>query len=121
MAIEPIDLFALEAELQAPASRRDPTCLEALLDPTFQEFGTSGVVYDRLATLSALQSGSLDDQTIEMRQRTATAISEDVVLLTYQALKRDRLGAEVSRSLRSSLWRRTDGCWSMLFHQGTAC
>ena len=116
---EPVDLLALEAELQAPASRRDPARIDALLDPNFREFGSSGAVYDRRQTLSALCSGPVVNLHVEMSDMGAIPLSETVVLITYQALKRDRLGAEVSRSLRSSVWRLTEGCWKIVFHQST--
>ena len=116
---EPVDLFALEAELQAPASGRDPARIDALLDPDFREFGSSGAVYDRRQALSALCSGPGVDVHVEMSDLEATPISKSVMLLTYHALKRDRQGAEVSRSLRSSLWRLTEGRWKVVFHQST--
>jgi len=114
----PEDLFVLEAELQAPASRHDPAQLDTLLDPDFREFGSSGGVYDRRQTISALQSEPDLGHDLEMSDRAATAVAENVVLLTYLAMKRDRQGVEVSRSLRSSLWRRINGRWMILFHQG---
>ena len=49
----------------------------------------------------------------------AIPLSETVVLITYHALKRDRLGAEVSRSLRSSLWQFAEERWSIVFQQST--
>ena len=113
------ELFALEAELQAPVSQRDPARLEALLDPNFREFGSSGLIYDRQKTLSLLLTELTQEHQVEMSDKETTAISDGVVLLTYQAVKRDRKGAEISRSLRSSLWRRSNGRWTIVFHQGT--
>ena len=113
------ELFALEAELQASASRRDHARLEALMDPDFREFGSSGAVYDRLSIISLLLNEQSDEHDIEMFDQVATPISDSVVLLTYQTVKRDRRCEEISRSLRSSLWRRSNGNWTILFHQGT--
>ena len=113
------ELFALESELQAPVSQRDPARLEAMLDPNFREFGSSGLVYDRQTTLSLLLNELVQDHQVEMSDKVMTSVSDAVVLLTYQAVKRDRNGAEMSRSLRSSLWRRSNGRWTIFFHQGT--
>ena len=113
------ELFALEAELQASGSRQDQARLEALLDPNFREFGSSGAVYDRLSSISLLLNERSDEPDIEMIDKVATPVSDSVVLLTYQAVRRDRRGDEISRSLRSSLWRRSNGGWTILFHQGT--
>jgi hypothetical protein len=45
-------------------------------------------------------------------------ISADAVLLTYRT---ERLadGKPPRHVLRSSIWKRTDAGWKMLFHQGT--
>jgi len=115
------ELFALEAELQASGSRRDQARLEALLDPSFREFGSSGAIYDRLSIISLLLNEHSDEHDTDMLDKVAMPISDTVVLLTYQAVKRDRRGEEISRSLRSSLWRRSNGNWTILFHQGTKC
>ena len=113
------ELFALEAELQASASRRDHARLEALMDPDFREFGSSGAVYDRLKSLAVLLNERSDDLRIDMYDKVATQISDTVALLTYQSVSRDRRGVEISRSLRSSIWRLSNGSWTILFHQGT--
>jgi hypothetical protein len=47
-------------------------------------------------------------------------LSNDAVLMTYRAERRDPVSGREWHSLRSSIWRLTDGCWQMIFHQGTA-
>lgn len=116
---EPIDLYPLEAELQAQLNRRDRGRLEALLDPSFREIGSSGVVYSREQTILALLSEAPIDRQIEMSDKRSMRVSKDVVLLTYRAVTLDPGRAETTCSLRSSIWRWSDGAWSIVFHQGT--
>ncbi|NLU42649.1 MAG: DUF4440 domain-containing protein [Firmicutes bacterium] len=49
----------------------------------------------------------------------ARQIGPDVVLLTYRAAVRDRDMGRTTWTLRSSLWRRRDDEWQLVFHQGT--
>jgi len=42
-----------------------------------------------------------------------------VVLFTYRLRVRPRLGAAAVPSLRSSVWRKSDNRWRLIFHQGT--
>jgi hypothetical protein len=45
-------------------------------------------------------------------------ISSEVALVTYCAVIENSLGIEID-SLRSSIWKSTNGKWQILFHQGT--
>ena len=49
----------------------------------------------------------------------ARQIGSDVVLLTYRTAVRDRHTGRTTWTLRSSLWRRRDDGWQLVFHQGT--
>jgi hypothetical protein len=42
-----------------------------------------------------------------------------VVLVTYRAGRQHGSEASSEASLRSSIWKRIDGRWQMLFHQST--
>jgi len=86
--------------------------LEELLDEDFQEIGSSGVVHDRQSVVTALVAEQSAGWWITNFQ--AKPLSDDVVLVTYVAMRRGG-----GSSLRSSIWKRTGARWRMTFHQGT--
>lgn len=99
-----------ELRLLDPDFRRSPEA-GTLLDADFREFGSSGRVWDRASILAML---SQDDAAPPLvADVDGTALSPDIVLVTYRS---DRPGRS---TLRSSIWRRRDGRWSLVFHQGT--
>lgn len=103
---------ALERRLLDPLVRGDEDAVDALLHPAFVEFGASGRVWDRSATIASLHADPGDVATT-MADLQAAFVSEDCVLLTFRT---DRNGRAV---LRSSLWCFDDGAWRIRFHQGT--
>ncbi len=54
-----------------------------------------------------------------MSEFSARFLSEDVVLVTYRSVRRNPVSSMEWHSLRSSIWKLTDGRWQMTFHQGT--
>jgi hypothetical protein len=40
--------------------------------------------------------------------------------VAYRTVSRISTTGEQRRTLRSSIWKRIDGRWQMIFHQGTA-
>jgi len=114
----PADVVAELARREAILHRPGPTLsrsdLARLIDPAFVEIGASARRWDREATLALLErrrdappSGSWRARDFE-----AFALAPDLVLLLY-AFESDRT------TLRSSLWRRREGEWKIVFHQGT--
>ncbi|MCW2819953.1 MAG: putative RNase [Marmoricola sp.] len=100
-----------EQALLDPALRAEGACVEELLHPDFVEHGASGRVWDRDSVVAAMS----DDPAVAgpAHDLEATALAEDVVLLTYRV-------TGPRGSLRSSVWVRTDGAgWRVRFHQGT--
>ncbi len=83
----------------------------------FWEVGASGNVYTRQDVLDTLLTryNDLNYQDIwEAKDFELTRITADNYLLTY-VLIQDK--TRVTR--RSTLWRRVNGCWKILYHQGT--
>ena len=103
----------LELLLLAPQVRLSPARLDELLDPDFREIGTSGRRWTRAETISALSGQTTDNGPIEATDFAVTPVAPGVVLVSFLTVGRGR------RSLRSSLWRRTEGRWRVLHHQGT--
>lgn len=110
-------LQALEAALQSQAVRADRARLAALLADDFVEFGSSGNLWTRAATLADLPVEDFCQRSI--RDFQARLLADDVALVTYRSQRHANGTLPASASLRSSLWKWRDGRWQMIFHQGT--
>jgi ribonuclease HI len=106
------EVGALERRLLDPSVRADVVAVDALLHPDFVEFGASGRVWDRPATLAALAAES-DTTVIEVFDLVGEQVAEHVVLLTFRTRRAGRL------AVRSSVWVRDGDRWRVRFHQGT--
>lgn len=83
----------------------------------FWEVGASGNVYTKQEVLETLleRYNDLDYQDIwEAKDFALTRIAQDNYLLTYILIQDT---TRVTR--RSTLWRRVNGNWKVLYHQGT--
>ena len=112
-------IFELELSLHRPAVRQASASVTEILADDFLEFGRSGRIYDKQATLIGL-AAERNEPVSDLTTVTNIAfktVSDDVVLLTYFTIRRTVDGN--LRTLRSSLWRRNEGRWQMVFHQGT--
>jgi hypothetical protein len=107
------ELKGLEESLLDPDIRKSTQLVELLADE-FIEFGSSGRVYTKDDLVSVLQAESPVVQTTSGFQ--LVTLAPDVALLTY---KIRRHSDPVVDTLRSSLWRRSNGKWQMVFHQAT--
>ena len=108
-------LRALEERLLQPEVRRARAELTALLDEDFVEIGASGRRYDRAAIIAALAADAAPGR-VTLADFSARALAPDLVQLVFRTV---RDGDPPRAAWRSSLWRRRDGRWRMLFHQGT--
>jgi hypothetical protein len=83
----------------------------------FVEIGASGRIFDKQATIDGLQHESPAE--ISLTDYQARILAPDVVLVTYHAVRSAPAPAQITQSLRSSIWKRLDGRWQLVFHQGT--
>ena len=104
-------LRALEERLLDPTVRGSPQEAGALLDNEFSEIGQSGRLYGKAEMLEALRAFPGFNGPRSIQDLEAKALSGDVVLLIYRVLE--------TGTRRSSIWRRADGQWRLVFHQGT--
>lgn len=108
-------LIALEESLWRRETRFDRAYMERLLAEEFIEIGRSGRVYSRSAILA------VTDQPIEAKLPlpglVVREISKDVLQVTYNS--RVVCNGEVEKGRRSSLWRKAQRGWVLVFHQGT--
>lgn len=89
---------------------------EAMTDAEFWEIGASGRRYGRQYVLDTVveRHSRPQEDVWETREFHCRRLSADTFLLTYTLVQE---GARISR--RTSIWRRREGRWQVLFHQGT--
>jgi len=110
-------LYRLESRPHQPEVRFSPAELMRLLADNFIEFGSSGRIYDRQAIIESLALESSIQ--ISMDDIRISVLTPDIVLVTYRAKVIEPVGGPPQYSLRSSIWKQTEGVWQMIFHQGT--
>jgi hypothetical protein len=110
-------LRSCEEALLDPAVRRDRAQVAGLLAEDFVEFGSSGKVWSREATLDLLATE--DFRRPAMEDFNCNWIAGGVVLVTYRTVRVDPQSGEGTEVLRSSIWIEERGEWRMRFHQGT--
>ncbi len=107
---ELIKVVEYEKELLGDRARGNPGRVRELLHPEFTEFGSSGRIWTRNRMLAEIGP-------LQMRLRYepigADRLADDLILLRWRAV------SSHSEWLRSSIWRRHEGKWRLLFCQGT--
>jgi hypothetical protein len=88
---------------------------EQMTDPTFWEVGASGRRYNREYVLNTLEKRYQNpiEEAWETQDFHCLEVGLNTYLLTYTLLQ----GERVTR--RSTIWRRTELDWKILYHQGT--
>ena len=109
------ELRRLEEELWIAETRFDRTYMEKIMAQDFFEFGRSGKIHSREATL-AHEAGRID-AVIPLQNLSIRLLTEDVAQVTYDSEVVFDGGIEKGR--RSSIWSRSGECWELRFHQGT--
>ena len=103
----------LELSLLEPATRRSVDYLNKHIADEFIEFGSSGKIYNKQDVVESLPFEK--EKKFNVMDFSIKVLSQDVVLATYKII-----GESITlTSLRSSIWKRVDGEWQMVFHQGT--
>jgi len=112
-------IFESESSLLKPEVRLSREKLDLLLADDFIEFGSSGLIYDKKEILDRLPKNSQTSPAEFLVSDFAVKeLTEDLVLATF---KTDKILSDKSHliSLRSSIWRKNNDDWQMIFHQGT--
>lgn len=106
----------LEESHLRPENRASPEAMGAILAKDFSEFGSSGRVWDRAATLE-----TLDEEPFEwsIESFDVRLLAPGAALTTYRLSAWTASAPEPRVSLRSSVWIERGGRWVLLFHQGT--
>lgn len=97
--------------------QESPENLSTLIDDEFIEIGSSGVHVNKKDVIQWL---SIEDQSIRSgTDFLARSLANNLVLLTYTSHIQDTPGSPIKKALRSSIWRKQNDIWQMVFHQGT--
>jgi hypothetical protein len=108
----------LEERLLQPDVRSSAAEIAKLLADEFIEFGSSGRVFNKHHVVEALRDERSPARTAD--GLTVRWLTKYVALVAYRTVSRISTTGEQRRTLRSSIWKRIDGRWQMIFHQGTA-
>jgi hypothetical protein len=112
-------LISLEKELHTSLTRSNQERLNVLLADDFYEFGSSGNVWTKKDILTRLPAEeSSNPLKIESRDYLVKELTSELFLITYVSFRKNN-AREERVALRSSLWRKSDLQWQMIFHQGT--
>jgi hypothetical protein len=111
------EVVKLERKLLDSSVRKSAEELSSLLSSDFVEFGTSGRTYNRKMIIEQLAEEL--PSTVEALDFKSVLLAPDVIQLRFKTRRKNEDGT-MSASLRSSIWKFTEGQWQMLFHQGTA-
>lgn len=110
---------ALEEKLLHADMQANPLLLDALLAEEFEEIDGSGVITSRQEAVNWLLSKNKNDRWLLSNFRVKS-VSLDIVQAIYQVQKigGDHLSGNIST--RSSIWKRQDYHWKIVFHQASA-
>lgn len=92
-----------------------------MLADEFLEFGASGRVYDKRQVIDLLCTDPGDRQRryATFQKLKVAWLSDDVALITYRSVKIEGDNPRREIAHRASIWKRSDGRWRLVFHQGT--
>jgi hypothetical protein len=108
------EVIGLERALLRPGVRSSAEAVSRLLDPEFREIGASGRLWNRAEMISEMVAGARNDPAPAVdSDMDGRRLAPDLILLTYLS---DAAGRQARRT---SLWRRREGHWRVLHHQGT--
>ena len=106
----------LEQRLLQPCAGGSSDEVCQWLSEDFREFGSSGRMLDRDEVIRARQLDT--GRRFLLSDFRTTMLSPDVVLATYRVASTDTSTGASSSSLQSSVWKKHDGKWRLVFHQG---
>jgi len=110
------ELAAREPIFHRRAFGTTRAALEGMIDDGFWEIDASGRVYDRsyaIETMLKRYAAGPEPHDWPCSDFASRALGADVFHLSYILHEPDR------PTRRSTLWRRAEGGWKTMFHQGT--
>ena len=111
------ELYRLEQLLALAGERPTRDELERYIADDFVEHGASGKIWTKDTVIEAMQTWSSFQRTIA--DFHVRALSDTVVLVTYNSTGQAEHPGTKRTALRVSIWRRNGNSWEVVFHQGT--
>ena len=108
----------LEETLLNPAIKDDPELVDQLVADDFVEIDDSGKQSTKSHAVLWLENPQPHIQWLVTKFRIRE-LADGLVMANYIAIKSDTLKGSSKSSARSSIWRRVEGSWELIFHQGT--
>jgi hypothetical protein len=108
-------IYRLEESLWKAETRFDVNYMEEVLHPKFFEFGRSGSIYNRAGILS-YNSGTIDT-VFPLKDFQLHHISDEIIQATY--ISQVTYDGMLEKANRSSIWKKEEDEWKLIFHQGT--
>jgi hypothetical protein len=96
--------------------------LDAAIADDFLEIGRSGRLYDKASATAALvaePAPGAAPRVYTLHDFTGRHLAPDVVQVVFRLAVDLGDGAAARESMRTSIWRRGDHGWQILYHQGT--
>lgn len=112
-------ILKLENYLLKSEVRKSAEKINKVLSTDFIEFTSSGEEYHYKIGDVFQKDDNDTELSWEIKDFNVKQISEDCVLATYKVIKDDEIDENKKYSLRSSIWKYSNGQWKMIFHQGT--
>jgi hypothetical protein len=110
-------IIELEKSLLTFDVRHSKTELLKRIAPEFKEIGASGSYFGLDNVLERLPTE--DDWRAFAQDFEFQQISDDICQVVFRSYSRRNNDDEGTFSLRSSIWKKFDDGWKMVFHQGT--
>jgi len=107
---------ALEEHLARSSSENSEQDVSELIADKFIEYGSSGRVYNKTQVLEGILGR--EPVKIDFPNFKVKSLAPDILLTTFQAVLYESDERKIY-SLRSSIWKLTEGKWQIIFHQGT--
>ena len=110
------EIKKLEIFLHHPDFGTGKEVLENMMDENFWEVGASGKRYNKKIVLKVLleRAGNPNKEKWNVKDFECIELSESIFLVTYKLTQDD---GRVTR--RSSIWKKIEQNWKIVYHQGT--
>jgi hypothetical protein len=109
-------IYELELSLLQQEVRMSVEKLNALIAFDFVEYGNSGQIYDKKDILERLPMGPAI--TYHLDDFQCIQLADNIIQTRFKTV-RINVDNTTTTSLRTSLWRKNNDDWQMIFHQGT--
>ncbi|MDE0723402.1 MAG: nuclear transport factor 2 family protein [Alphaproteobacteria bacterium] len=112
-------IIDLEKALLDDEVRASQERLNTLIHDDFLEYSQSGGSYGKQAILDAFKGYMPDGSTYKTKNFNVRLLSHDLAQVTYETISIPKNDTIERKALRSSLWKKEEREWQMIFHQGT--